>query len=385
MSAEAALQPQAVFAKVDATPVDFDACGGAREDACNQTSADDAGASGSIHNCQISMPSALDLLNLSSAVCSDLQVVNAGSDAPSSIRLDGVDWREINLSLSSTSPLTLELDGASLDVVFVELTGPITLRIVDSVALAELHVASTSTTGDQPRLELLQDEAEKLVVGGTEHPFSGSVSMTRTQLTSSQLVADTFELESVTLLSGLIEASSLDGTDLQLSDTVLALENATISASLLQQTEIADCGALTLIRDHLVNTHIPPCREPPLLVYSTSVGGGRVGGQIVSDLSGWNGTRFGLEEPTDIVMWGGGVMGGSFCAGTSTARFGAVANVQCSVCAREALAEPGAVCRIPEFSPIFRLNVCPALIDPTECPEPFPHRQRPIPISAGWL
>jgi hypothetical protein len=312
--------------------------------------------------------------------CADLRVANHAGRLGASLRLDDAFWSTSDVSIASDTPWLIELDGASLRDVSIRLAGPVTLRFVRPVKLADVRVTGVATDSGAPELVLHEVGAGVLTVGDDVAAFHGAVRMTRTTLTGSQLIADLIALESVTIADTIIEAGELDADDADLAMTTLSFENATLAGSRLFDVEVTDCGTLELLAGSAEYLRIPACRNPPLRAYYTSISRSIVDGEVESDRAGWALVVFGLHEPTDIVAWTSHFTGAQFCAQSKALRLGDLTNVTCSTCDLdpEDAVNPCAVPSTPP--PIFADNLCPALQKvPKHCHTPLPVPTHPDP------
>jgi hypothetical protein len=251
----------------------------------------------------------------------------------------------------------------------------VTLRIAPAT-LVDVRVTTAAAPAARSRIELEQVQATNLRLGDGEIAFNGSIGITRTVLTDTQIVAEELLLESVDVVGGLVQADVLTGIDSKLDATVLDAGQAVLSACRLQDMQVRRCGALTLIASDIERSLLGPCQEQPLRVYSSTVLLSLADGRIESDRSRWEASRFGSRGATDLLMWDRLIMSSSFCAGTRTARFGASADVQCSKC-DAGLQTADAVCIEPGFESELGATACPAFEAPPVCADPDV-RQRPL-------
>jgi hypothetical protein len=308
--------------------------------------------------------------------CADRFVEIQSAIPAASIKLSDVDWHASNIGFSSRDPQTIEIDGASMEDVFIQLSGAVTLRITHPSKLERVRVTSGEPASAEPVLELLEVSGD-LIVGGTSETFHGTVHATRTMLTKPQLIADRIVLESVTFKDAIIEAGDLDATDASITNATFSLEKAVISASTLFNVHVLSCGSLALLDDDTANLRVPPCSKPPLRVYRTKVVRGIIDGEIESDLSSWTRVAFGLHEPTNLVGWADHVNAARFCAKTESLKFGYFSVVDCSTC----IEDGPETCVIPPSPPKFSKNYCPVLKKAPACKEPLPVRRHPEPIT----
>jgi hypothetical protein len=282
-------------------------CPSPRTCAASVSSDEDAGPSASEPSPEchvISDTRALTARAWSVGDCTGLHIDNITSRPGARTQLEAAAWDTGDVSIATRTPWVLELDGASLRRTLIELTGPVTLRLVRPVTLDDVRITGTASDAGAPQLELHEVDGATLAVGDAEQSFHGSVHMTRATLTKSQLVADDVVLESVTFQEVIVKAHALTARDANIAQVTLAFDDALFSASTLFDVAVTECGSLKLLEASVQNTRIPACRNPPMRVYYSDLLRVVVDGEIESDRSEWTRCIFGLHEPTDIVAWG---------------------------------------------------------------------------------
>jgi hypothetical protein len=304
--------------------------------------------------------------------CGQLRIVPAESDKPRSVILRDIIWKQVNVMIQSAQPLDLELQNASLEDVFIELNGPISLRIFHSARFKQVRIISAAAE-TPARLELERVDGANFLAGDSDHPFTGTVAMVRSVLSGAQLTVNAVQFESVRLSYGLIDVTSLDAADLTLSSTLLSARTGRLTACVLDGVHLAECGAMTLVATSVGNSYLAACSDQPLRVYNGSVAHSVVDGPIQSDITNWFLVLFGAREPTDLVAWEGIFESVNFCAEASTARFASW--VHCSGC-EQGLEQPGAICAMA-YAYDISSNYCGKLTNPSTCPDPQPERERP--------
>lgn len=318
-------------------------------------------------------PVELASFDASEVSCSSF-TVHADELAPDSLRLRGLAWSHVNFSIEVTHPFVLEIEDAELHDVYVRLEGPVTLRIART-SLADVRVTSAEGAAAPSRVELAQVADGDFRLGGTR-AFPGSVSIVRGSFRDAQIVAHDLYLESVSLQGGLVDANRLAATDSQFDHVVLSVENAVLSACLLEDMQLRECGSLTMIASDIERSSLNPCRDQPLRVYSSLVIRSLVDGPIESDTTRWEGVRFGRRAPTDLQLWDTRIMSSTFCESADSLRLGAGSTVRCSMC-EQGLPSGEAVCSETGLDHTLDAELCPAFEAVAACAEPHV-RERPV-------
>jgi hypothetical protein len=311
------------------------------------------------------------------AQCTELQIVAAQPDKPASVQLRGVTLDHNNVFISAVSPLEVELDEATLQHVYFSLSGPVQLRIVNSKTFSDVKLVGEPVSSQAPRVELEHVQGDLLAVGAKEQPFDGSVSLARSVMRDSQLIARELTLQSTQCDNSLIDATTATLTDVKMTAIDLSSESAVISVGRLRGLQISSCGSLALIDSITVQSHFPGCTQEPLRIYSGSLEQCLLEGSIETDGASINDSLFGVREATDLVMWAGSLTSVSFCPSTHSLRMGGNGHVSCSICGEHTLPSQGDACLVPDARANFDLNACAALMKPADCRKPLPVRQRP--------
>jgi hypothetical protein len=104
--------------------------------------------------------------------CAGLHVVNHAGRLGASLQLDDAFWSTSDVSITSDTPWLLELDAASLRDVSIRLAGPVTVRFVRPVKLADVRVTGVATDSGAPELVLHEVDTGVLTVGDDVAAFS---------------------------------------------------------------------------------------------------------------------------------------------------------------------------------------------------------------------
>jgi hypothetical protein len=153
----------------------------------------------------------------------------------------GATLRHVNLRITASQQSRVTLTGATIEAVFLELHGPVALRVENPRSVAVLQMTGASAEAGRPRVELVDMAAIDVAAGTTTTPFDGEVALDRVELDGASLHVDRVDLQSVACTSSRIEARALTATDLQLSDATLVLGDAVLSAFSLFDTAIERC------------------------------------------------------------------------------------------------------------------------------------------------
>jgi hypothetical protein len=372
---------------VEVRPIDLLACGTARSRSCvlkeatvgaevatsNADGDSDAGVEPEtlVASCMAQLG-----LDDAAAECETLELIAEGGEH----LVSGLRLHSVNLSVRASRPTTLTLEDATLDAVFVELQGPITLRVHGARQVDALRAVTSAGGEGQPRLELLQVDATRVQVGRVDAAFEGALRFDQVELQDAQLFADQLVLQSSAVDGGRIEARHLSTTDVQLSSTTLALGDAVLSASKLTGVTFESCDTLALIASTLRASTLVPCTGPSVRVYASNVIASRADGRFESDGSHWEGVAFGATADTELIGFSSGLQSVNFCGAARGPKLGGDVGVTCSSCDGWS-GDVTPACRIPgSRESSTGPNYCPLLDVSTfgDCPEPVPERDRPL-------
>ena len=374
---------------VAVTPIDLVACGTARSRTCTLREPAEAVEVATAAPSLDSDAGALPEVPIASCAqqlafgdgadvqCEAIELVAEGGDH----LITGLTLRSVNLSIRASRPTTLTLQGATLDAVYAELQGPITLRVEAAREVASLRAVTSASDLGEPQLELLQVDATGLQTAGTADAyFAGTLRLDQVELQDAQLLAERMELQSVALDSGRIGAGQLTTTDVQISNTTLALEDAVLSATRLTGTTFESCDTLVLVASRVRTSTLVPCSGPPARVYASEVLASHADGRFESDSSLWEGVAFGSSADTELIGFSGALRSVNFCQAALRPELGGSLALRCSKCdGWSPSTRPP--CRVTgtDGELGFYPNFC-SLIDVRMflgCPEPAPKRNRP--------
>ena len=304
-------------------------------------------------------------------------------NAPAGVaeRLRSASWTDFNLTLESAEPRTVVLERAAVKNAFIELRGPVTLRIEDSDEIASLHLAGVPSEAGAPRLELEAVRASVIVIGDDQQAFAGAIDIRNSRLSGVQLIAEQLSAESSAIDDGAIDVRMLIATDAELTRLGISADRAVVSSTRIDRVQVARCIELTFVDAHLFATDIAPCSGKPVRLFGSSVSEGSLDGVFESDGSHFDGVRFGTRSTTELELWSSAVASSSFCDRVQRLTMAGGIEVKCALCASPTFV-PDAVCALPKAKPDFALNVeCPGLEPDAEleqCADPQPIRHRSV-------
>jgi hypothetical protein len=325
------------------------------------------------------------LSQLPSQISCDAMRIAYAADARD-IALDAPDWSHGNLSISAQTPLQIELHAARLTNLFVQLSGPVLLRIDHAAQLDDVRIRGTQSADGAPGVELLQASGQGVAIGDTELAFAGALSLRDVTLTDAVLASDQLELQSVSLAKAHVVTQLLTGTDVRLTDTQLEADSALLSAFSALRARLRFCDGATLVAGELRETGLAGCAGGGALrLYKSTILASALDGAIESDASHWETTRVGASADSTLLLFESDVASTRFCDALSKLALGYQSHITCSHC-QHAFAQPDQLCSIPAPGPAttYDANACPELTDkpaPAACSEPLPERVRP-PLDA---
>jgi hypothetical protein len=308
--------------------------------------------------------------------CENFVSVDAPEPRQQREQLAQAEWLDANLRIESSEPRVIVIEKATIENAWIELRGPVTLRIDASKrppgapfdTIKGLKVSGVATAAGTPRFELDGQKIESIAIGDDARPFEGTVSLRSSDLRKVGLLAHELELESTRIEDGRIHVQRLTAGDAFLVDLEIESEYAALSASVLRDCAVTRCGELALLATRLRSTHLAACTTARARFYRTSYTEGSIDGAIESDTSQFAGVVFGGGGDTDLFLSGGGVARSSLCAGVSRVIVKGALVLSCSMCEVENFAD--AVCTLPDGTIEGKGNVCVGF-DPEHEPPPI--------------
>jgi hypothetical protein len=258
--------------------------------------------------------------------------------------------RDCSLVLASADGDEREI-AAVLDNVRIEVDSDVWLRIADSVFY---RVTIEPRPVDPPAVATLQ--------------------VSHSSLHSTRLGSEQLELISTYLRSAQVDADELSGVDLEVAESLLFARAATISASSVTNTRIAECDALLLASNKILTSTIEGCTELTR-IYDVEATKCAFDGTLESDGSTFVDCRFGVAASTQLHGWGTSFDNATLCEEFDSMRYSA-GSLTCVRC-QGPMAEPNPDMCVDSRRPNTEANACQVLIDPPEC-ETFPRHPRPV-------
>jgi hypothetical protein len=311
------------------------------------------------------------------ADCTAVELI--GSDAITHYSVRAATWSNVNLSIRSERPLEVLLDAPQqLQHVFVQLSGPVLLRVADAASVVDLRVLGIASERGNPRLELEQVQAQLVNVGDAARSFPGELSLHASKLTVVALRADSVRLESVVLERGGLQTRALTAADVDLNELAIEAETAVVSAFGMRDSRLHICESGSFLDGRTSETAINTCSSATLRLYDVGFSGGALDGSIESDSSNFENVRIGVEAPTQLIAYASVLSSSSFCEHSERLALGFRTLVKCCAC-DERLDSASLGCAIDEPLPLDA-NACPAWPKGTrlpECSDDVPDRSRP--------
>ncbi|HTU62572.1 MAG TPA: hypothetical protein VMF89_29125, partial [Polyangiales bacterium] len=156
--------------------------------------------------------------------CSTLRLQHTrASGEPALVRIEPDFWRQVHLEVDSDEPATLEIAGGVIEHVSLALHGPITLRVLDTDELRDLHVIAH----DAPvQIELTRVRAARVAIDASE----SAVLLRRSTLDAVWIGAQRIDLESSYVSDVVLRAQWLNAADATLRRVDAELERSVLSA-----------------------------------------------------------------------------------------------------------------------------------------------------------
>jgi hypothetical protein len=293
-------------------------------------------------------------------------------------RIEEPSWVDFNLVLQSDVPRKIVLHHPELKNAFIELQGPVTLRIEDSDQVSSLRIAGSATAAGAPRIELAGVWGSEIAIGDDRARFGGAIDVRNSRLSGVQLYAEQLAAESGLLEDGRLDAPFLLANDLELTELVIAVERGVFSTVRLDRVQILRCDELTFVTAHVFATDIPECTGSPVRLFSTSVTEGALDGIFEGDEAHLDGVRVGTRTPSELRLWSSSVASTALCSQLQRLTLASRSSVECTYCESRTFARDAA-CELPKAKPNFKLNLCEgfekdAELDLCEDPQPVLHR-----------
>lgn len=231
-------------------------------------------ASGTSESCP---PSTLERLP-SSAHCMNIALEpGAGS---SELHVDDVDWQDVNLPVRAQTPLTVSLRGGNLVRVYIELEGPITLRMETLQQFTDLRIVGRANARGAPRVELRAERGYELSVGTIHAPFPGEIRITAGVYENIDVHAEAFTAESVSMNGARLRSDTITLTDVTLERGLIDTQHALWSAFVATDAALRFCGDARLITGQMARCAITTCEGSSVRMYNDSFVSGSLDGDF---------------------------------------------------------------------------------------------------------
>lgn len=315
----------------------------------------------------------IDLTAIRRLSCGRARLVRTQSGSGAVVQIDGARWTQLDVSVETVDPMTLELTSASLSQIQLRISGPVTVRVLDRAIATDLLVSSDSPSA---AVDFLDANVTSVRLGDEQAEFAGRLAITRSKITRANLVARDLTLESVELTSARVTAENLHWVDVTARQVKLSADTAVISASRLAAFEVLRCGLLAIHRTTLTSYAIPACSDGPTRLFGATLARGNLDGAFDVDDSTINGSVFGVSDTTDLKLWDTNLSSVNFCAGTDHVVVAGQASFDCAACQElDGTGVPIDACRQADNKLLF-LKSCRVLDVAPTC-DPTPIRMRP--------
>lgn len=386
---EASGAPDAGVEPIEITPVALHTCGafvpaGCGDDALGPTPGEDGAPADAGANDECSTTLALGgsdtVPNAVTLGCTAQRFdAVADADAPDLVTLRRAVWRHSNVAISAMRPITLELEAATLEDVWIGLRGPITLRVNEDSTMTNVRMRTRDDRAGAPRVDLRDSHAQNLAVAPEADDGFASLALARMHLNHADLRARDVTMESVAGNDMRIDAFELTSADGWFNGVDLAFDRALIASLTANKVNVSRCGKLTLVNGTFERATMIPCTDGPMRVYGAAIHYSLVDGEVDGDHASFEFVRFGVDRTLEITGWDSTFTAVNFCRHTKAARFGNLPTVTCSECADDKSDVDPHACQPPGSTVASRKNFCAVLneLPLPLCPAPEPERERP--------
>lgn len=292
--------------------------------------------------------------------------------------LADASWADFDLTLQSDVPRKVVLRHPELKNAFIELQGPVTLRIEDSDQVSSLRIAGSATAAGAPRIELAGVWGSVIAIGDDRARFAGAIDIHDSRLSGVQLYAEQLATESGLLEDGRVDSPLLLATDMELTELVVGVDRGVLSSVRLDRVQFIRCDDLTFVMAHVFASDIPACSGAPVRLFTTTVSEGALDGTFEGDDAHLDGVRVGTRTASELQLWRSSLASTSLCPRLQRLTLGGHSSVECTYCDSPTFAQDSA-CELPKGQLSFRLNLCEgfekgAELELCEDPQPVLHR-----------
>lgn len=281
------------------------------------------------------------------------------------------------LSYAAETSTELTLSRVSLRDVTLELSGPVTLRVVGGSFLSNVFVNLSSAPGQgAPRLFVEESNVQKLTVrGASEGALAGRVDLVRDMVNALDVSSESTSIHSSVVLGARLESAQLELVDVTLATSLLSFDEGFLASVKASNLRTVRCGrlatALTSIGGEA--SEVGPCAS--LRLQSSSMTLGMLDGDVHLEDSDFLTVFVGKRAKTTLDSWNGSLERVRFCAQTGLLRLHQSTIMLCSSCEG---AEALSACTM-EGTPDVLRNPCEVLKQELPvCAEPWPLDTYPL-------
>ncbi|HTU58994.1 MAG TPA: hypothetical protein VMF89_11185 [Polyangiales bacterium] len=307
-------------------------------------------------------PSILERLP-SSAHCMNVDLQPPAAD----LHVHGVDWQDVNIPLHAMRPLTVTLQGGTMQRVYLDLEGPVTLRMTALQQFDDLRIVGRSNAQGSPQIEIAAESGNELSVGSLQALFPGEVRITAGVFENVDLHTETFTAESVIMKGARLHADTITLTDVTLERGLVDTQHALWSAFVATDAALRFCGDARLITGQMARCAITACAGSNVRMYNDSFVSGSLDGDYEMSDTNVENTQIAPLAATRVFAYGTNLTSVNMCEHTQLVVFGTASRIKCSACA-EALEQNLPVCAVEEADEKWLQNYCPGWTEATTLP-----------------
>lgn len=318
-------------------------------------------ASGGSETCP---PSMLDRLP-SSAHCMNVALQPPAS--ASELRVDDIDWQDVNLPVRTQKPITITFRGGRLQRVYLDLEGPITLRMTSLQQFDDLRIVGRSNTQGSPHIEIASERSNHLSVGSMEQLFPGEIKITAGVYENIDVHTEAFTAESVIIQGARLHADTSTLTDVTLERALVDTKHALWSAFVTTDAALRFCGDARLISGQMARCAITACEGSSVRMYNDSFVSGSLDGDYEMSDTNLENVQIAPLAATRVFAYGTALTSVNMCDHTQLIVFGTGSRIKCSACAN-AIEDNLPVCAVEEPTDKWLQNYCPGWSEASTLP-----------------
>lgn len=312
--------------------------------------------------------SALDRLP-QSAHCIEMKLAARESEAL--LQVDDVDWQDVNVPLRADKPLTLVLGRGNLQRVYLELEGPITVRMESLENFEDLRIVGRANAHGAPSVDIAARSGKELSVGSPSALFPGEIKLASGVYEDIDVNAETFTAESALLRGTRLHAEMTMLTDVTVERGLIDTEHALWSAFIATDLGMRFCGDARLITGQMARCSITPCEGTNVRLFNDSFVSGSLDGDFETSDTTLQNVQLGPVAATSIFAFNSALLEVNMCEHTEELILGDATQIKCSAC-DESLLDNFPVCAVNELEEKWLKNYCTAWSADDalpECPE----------------